>query len=98
MSEWSRPQLSRPVIIGLSICYLFVLAYSVVIAQQILLGVLIGAVFGVVYLGWRFLAAVEAIADALQRIARRREADTDYENPGGSESSERKMLSRDESK
>lgn len=73
MSERTRPRLSLPVVIGLSICYLLVLAYSVVIAGQILLGVLIGAVFGVVYLGWRFLAAVEAIADALQRLARQRE-------------------------
>ena len=73
MSEWTRPQLSRPVITGLSICYLLVLAYSVIIAGQILLGLLIGAVFGVVYLGWRFLVAVEAIADALQRIARQQE-------------------------
>ncbi|MEA1929959.1 hypothetical protein [Halohasta litorea] len=75
MSEWTPRQLSRPVIIGLSICYLLVLAYSVVIAGQLLLGVLIGAVFGVVYLGWRFLAAVEAIADALQRLARQREGE-----------------------
>jgi len=75
MSAWSRPRLSRPVAVGLAICYLLVLAYSVIIAGQILLGILIGAVFGTVYLGWRFLAAVEAIADALQRIARQREAD-----------------------
>ena len=75
MSDWSRPRLSRPVIVGLSICYVLVLAYSLVIAGQILLGLLIGAVFGVVYLGWRFLAAFEAIADALQRLAKHREVE-----------------------
>ena len=75
MSEWSRPQLSRPVVVGLSICYLLVLAYAVVIVQQILFGIWIGVFCGTVYLGWRFLAAVEAIADALQRIASQREGD-----------------------
>lgn len=73
MSEWTPRQPSQLAVIGLSICYLLVLAYSVIIAGQLLLGVLIGAVFGVVYLGWRFLVAVEAIADALQRLARQRE-------------------------
>lgn len=73
MSEWSRPQLSRPVIIGVSVCYLLVLAYAVIIAGQVLFGVLIGAVFGMIYLGWRLLVAVETIADALQRLARQRE-------------------------
>jgi len=73
MSDWSRPRLSRPWLVGIGVSYLLILAYAVVIAQQILLGLLIGAVFGVVYLSWRFVAVFEAIADALQRIARQQE-------------------------
>ena len=75
MVEQSRSPLSHPWLIAICICYLPVLAYTVVIVGQILLGVLIGAVLGGVYLGWRFLVAVEAIADALQRIADQREGD-----------------------
>ena len=98
MSDWSPPAVRRSWLVGFGVVYLLVLAYSMVIAGQILLGLLIGVAFGLLYLGWRFLAAIEAIADALQRIARHQEADEEYGNPGGSESSERKMLSRDESK
>jgi hypothetical protein len=75
MSEWSRPRLSRPWLVGIGVSYLLVLAYAVVIAQQILFGIWIGVLCGAVYLGWRFVAAFEAIADALQRIAYQREQD-----------------------
>jgi len=34
---------------------------------------LLGLLCGVVYLGWRFLVAIEGITDALQRIARQYE-------------------------
>lgn len=43
------------------------------IAQQIQFGVLVGVVVVFLYLGWRFLRAVEAIADALQRMAKERD-------------------------
>jgi hypothetical protein len=75
MSEWSRPRLSRPWLVGIGICYLLVFAYAFVIAGQILFAIWIGVFCGVVYLGWRFVAAFEAIADALQRIAYQREQD-----------------------
>jgi len=75
MSEWSPPTVRRSWLVVFGAGYFLVLAYSVVIAGQILFGIWIGVFCGVVYLGWRFLAAVEAIADALQRIARQREAD-----------------------
>lgn len=75
MSEWSRPQLSRPLLVGISICYLLVFAYAFVIAGEILFAIWIGVFCGVVYLSWRFVVAFEAIADALQRLARQREAE-----------------------
>ena len=75
MSEWSRPRLSRPWLVAIGLCYLLVFAYAVVIAGQILFGIWIGVFCGVVYLGWRFVRAFEAIADALQRIARQRETE-----------------------
>jgi len=75
MSEWTPRQLSRPWLVGIGVGYVLVLAYAVVIAQQILFGIWIGVLCMAVYLGWRFLVAVEAIADALQRIARQREGD-----------------------
>ncbi|WP_253738243.1 hypothetical protein [Halohasta salina] len=75
MSDWSPPAVRRSWLAVFVVGYLLVLAYSVVIASQILLGIWIGVLCGALYLGWRFLAAVEAIADALQRIARQRETD-----------------------
>jgi len=75
MSDWSPPAVRRLWLVGFGVAYLLVLAYSVIIAGQILLGLLIGVAFGLVYLGWRFLAAIEAIADALQRIARHQETE-----------------------
>ena len=50
-----------------------ILAFSVFIEGALLLGLLPVFALVSVYLLWRFLRAVEAIADALQRIARERE-------------------------
>ena len=75
MSDWSPPAVRQLWLAVFVVGYLLVFAYSVVIAGQILLGLLIGVAFGLVYLGWRFLAAIEAIADALQRIARHQETE-----------------------
>lgn len=74
MAGWSPPQVPREWLLGIGLVYVAFLAYSVLIAQQILFGVYIGVVAVSLYLGWRFLRAIEAIADALQRIARQREA------------------------
>lgn len=49
--------------------------YSLLIAQQLLLGVLPRIVLSVFYFVWRFLVAVETIADALQQLAHQREQD-----------------------
>jgi hypothetical protein len=74
MSEWSPPSVPRQWVVGIGLVYAVVAVYSLLVIQQILLGVVIPAVLIVSsYLLWRFLVAVEAIADALQRIARQRE-------------------------
>lgn len=73
MSPYSPPSLSR-VWIGAMIVFVAVLiAYSLIIIQQPILGIFPVLVIGVLYLIWRFLTAIEAIADALQRIADERE-------------------------
>lgn len=69
MSHWSPPSLPRPWLAATGVLYALVLAYSLLVIQQLLVGVLFGLVPVSLYLLWRFLAAVEAIADALQRIA-----------------------------
>jgi len=69
MSEWSPPTLSRGQLAGIIVALLAVSAYSLVIVQQLLLVVVPAAAILAVYLTWRFIVAVEAIADALQRIA-----------------------------
>jgi len=69
MSDWSPPTLSRGQLAGIVVGLLAVSAYSLVIAGQILLVVLPAVAVVAVYLTWRFIRAVEAIADALQRIA-----------------------------
>lgn len=69
MTGWSPPTLSRGQIAGIIVGLLAVAAYSVVIVGQLLLVVLPAAAVVVVYLIWRFVRAVEAIADAQQRRA-----------------------------
>lgn len=69
MSERSPPTLSRGQLAGIVVGLLAVAAYSLVIAQQLLLVIFPAVAVVVVYLAWRFVVAVEAIADALQRLA-----------------------------
>ena len=69
MSGWSPPTLSRGQLAGIIVGLLAVAAYSVLIAGQLLLVVFPAAAVFVVYLIWRFVRAVEAIADAQQRRA-----------------------------
>jgi len=59
---------------------LLVLLYSLIIVGQVLLGVLVVAALSVgPYLWYRVFAAVDAVADGVQRLAaaREREADRD---------------------
>jgi hypothetical protein len=73
MSGWSPPRPSRQQVTVVAVLYLLLLAYGLLIIQQILLVVMVGlAGFGL-YFGYRLLLAIEAIADALQRMAHQRE-------------------------
>ncbi|MXR50778.1 hypothetical protein GRX03_04050 [Halovenus sp. WSH3] len=69
MSEWSPASMSREWILVVALICVGLFLYSLLIAGQALLGILPAVLFGAVYVTWRFLVAVEAIADALQRIA-----------------------------
>ena len=56
---------------------LFVFVYSVVIAAQLILGVLLAGSLSVgLYLTYRTFAALDSIADAAQRVAAARERET----------------------
>jgi len=74
MTNWSPPTFARPWLAITLAAYALVLGYSLVIAQQILLGVIVGFWILAVYLLWRVLVAFEAIADAAQRIADAKES------------------------
>jgi hypothetical protein len=73
MSDWSPPSVPRNWLVAIAVCYAVLLAYSVLIAGQLLLGVLPGFAIVFLYFLWRALVAVEAIADAQQRLASRHE-------------------------
>jgi hypothetical protein len=69
MSDWSPPSLSPVVTAGLAIGWLLAFAYSMLVLQNILAGVLPGLIIASGYYAWRLLVAVEAAADGLQRLA-----------------------------
>jgi 4-hydroxybenzoate polyprenyltransferase len=71
MSGWSPPTVPRQWLVLGIVAYLAVLAYAVLIAGQLLLGLLPGLLLAGLYFAWRFLLAFEAIADAQQRLADR---------------------------
>ncbi len=69
MSDWSPPSIPRNWLVAIAVFYILFLAYSILIAGQLLLGILPGFVIVLLYFLWRGLMAVEAIADAQQRLA-----------------------------
>jgi threonine/homoserine/homoserine lactone efflux protein len=73
MSGWSPPELSGGVVAGFAFVSALILAYAVLIQGSFLLGLLPVVLFGFGYLVWRAVAAVEAVADGVQRIADERE-------------------------
>lgn len=76
MSDWSPPSVPRKWAVSIGILYLLLIIYAVIVAQQLLLfGIVPGMILVSVYVLWRFFVAVEAIADALQRIAHQQEQD-----------------------
>jgi len=70
---WSPPTVSRQVLAAVGVGYAVVLAYALLVVQQLLLAVLVGVTLASVYLLYRVLLAFEAIADAQQRMADRAE-------------------------
>jgi hypothetical protein len=84
MADWSPPTVPRPWLVTAVVLYAAVVAYGVLIAGQLLLTVFPGLLVVGLYLLWRFVVAVEAIADAQQRLANHRtEAGR---HPGGDDS------------
>jgi hypothetical protein len=83
MSGWSPPSPSPAVAVTLAFGWLLVLAYSLLLLQNSLAGVLPGLLIAAGYYAWRLLAAVEAAADGLQRLAdeQERSADTVAREP-----------------
>lgn len=75
MSGWSPPAVPRTWLAGIALLYALLLGYLILVVHQILLGVVVGILLASIYLVWRFIVAVEAIADAQQRIAHQREED-----------------------
>ncbi|MCU4800696.1 hypothetical protein OB920_09970 [Halobacteria archaeon HArc-gm2] len=78
MSERSPSRLPSPwITAGIVVLWMAWVLYSLIIIQQILLGLLPGVVLLGGYVAWRFLSAFEAIADGLQRIADQQERDSE---------------------
>jgi len=64
---------------------LLILFYSILILAQILLGVIVGVLLPVgLYLSYRTFAALDALADAAQRVAAVREREAEREPRFGS--------------
>ena len=75
MSGWSPPAPSNALVSGIGVVLLLWLAYAVLIQASVLLGLLPGVFVVAAYVLWRFLVAIEAIADGVHRIADSREGD-----------------------
>ena len=69
MPGWSPPSVPRTALVTAAVLYAVVLVYLVLIRGTILLGLFPGLVAVVLYVVWRFLAALEAVADGVHRIA-----------------------------
>lgn len=82
MSDWSPPSVPRAWLGVALVLYVLFTAYSVVIAGRVLLTVFPGLALLSLYLLWRFIVAVEAIADAQQRLADSRERGETVDDDG----------------
>lgn len=76
MSDWSPHSFSRKWLAAGAVLYAALVVYGLLIVQEVLLfAVFPGLLFGSVYFLWRFLRAIETIADGVQRIARQMEGE-----------------------
>lgn len=73
MAGWSPPSPSQLVLATVALLGVAVLAYSVLIQGAVLIGLFPLALVVGGYVVWRFLVALEAIADGVHRIADQRE-------------------------
>lgn len=69
MAGWSPPSLPRELLVGLAVVYALLFLYVVFVQGSLLVVALPSAVFVVAYVVWRFLVALEAVADGVYRIA-----------------------------
>lgn len=69
MADSSPPPIPRSWAATIIVLYVLFLLYSILLAGSPLLGLLPALIIIPLYLLWRFLVAIEAIADAQQRIA-----------------------------
>lgn len=69
MPNWSPPSLSNRTAAFVGVLLVVVLFYALFVLQNVLLGLFPVFAVGAGYILWRLLAAIEAIADALQRLA-----------------------------
>ncbi|SDC49419.1 hypothetical protein SAMN05192552_1004163 [Natrinema hispanicum] len=72
MSSWSPPTVPQKWFVGIGVLY-GILSIYLFITQHTMTIIWLGFLLGVLYLSWRFVAAVEGIADALHRIAQEQE-------------------------
>jgi len=76
MSEYSPPSIPPKWAVSIGVGYILLLGYSLIITGEVFVFAVIPAMFLLsLYIVWRFLVAVEAMADAFQRIASQREQD-----------------------
>ena len=75
MTGYSPPSIPPSWFGGTALLFFVALAFALLVVQEPLLILFPAVVVGGFYLSWRFLLAVEAIADALQRIASNRRED-----------------------
>ncbi|WP_136716280.1 hypothetical protein [Halorientalis salina] len=73
MPGYSPPSIPRSWLAGIGLVFALLFGYSLLVVQTPLLVLFPAVLAGLLYVGWRFLVAIEAIADAQQRLARHRE-------------------------
>ena len=73
MADSSPPSIPRSWAATIIVLYVLFLLYSILLAAQPLLGLLPALIIIPLYLLWRLLVAIEAIADAQQRIAHKQD-------------------------